>query len=391
MFTRSFGVELEVLRAHSVTALRDTANMLTAAGIPCELVPYGGAHRVHSTWKVTHDGSVGGPQHSGMEVVSPPLHGPEGLEEACRVADLLKRSGHSVNKSCGMHVHVHVAPLTQSAKNRLAVDYARQEKIIDSLLPPSRRGAKAANGYACTVANVKTEDIMRVTTATQLATVMANGGMVRTGRRTRRRFNSTKYVKLNFTPHYTYGTVEFRHHSGTVESQKVRQWVKFCLRMVNKAKESAERNDPIETETGTRTVTVRARTIRPGTKLAIVADLLLRQEGTTRAEAMAATGWPSISMQDNARQLGLVLRSTRGFGGTLRYFGARPEAGETETVVSRTVVRPTLEGLLDSLGMPEEDKAYWRARQAMFARHSTGDSEEPMVPAFTAPTLTVNP
>ena len=142
----------------------------------------------------------------------------------------------------------------------------------------------------------------------------------------------------------------------------------------------AERNDPIETEAGTRTVQVRARTVRPGTKLAIVAELLLREQGTTRAEAMAATGWPSISMQDNARQLGLVLRTARGFGGTLRYFGARPEAGATETVVARTVVRPTLEGLLESLGMPEEDKAYWRNRQALFARHSTGDCEEADAP-----------
>jgi hypothetical protein len=384
MFTRSFGVELEVLRPYSALALRDTANMITAAGIPCELVPYGGAHRVHSTWKVTHDGSVSGPAHAGMEVVSPPLTGPEGLEEACRVADLLKASGHSVNKTCGMHVHVYVAPLPQGAKNRLAVDYARNERIIDSLLPPSRRGARAANGYANTVANVKTEDIMQVTTATQLATVMAHGGMTRQGRR--RRYNSTKYVKLNFTPHYTYGTVEFRHHSGTVESMKVRQWVRFCLRMVHKAKESAERNDPVETESGTRTVAVRARTVRPGTKLAIVAGLLLREEGTTRAEAMAATGWPSISMQDNARQLGLVLRSTRGFGGTLRYFGARPDGGAV-TVTARTVTRPTLEGLLGSLGMPDEDKAYWRDRQALFARHSTGDSEEPMPVAF--PTLAI--
>jgi Putative amidoligase enzyme len=380
MFTRSFGVELEVLRPYSTTAYYDTVRMIKAAGIPCELVPYGSAHQVHSTWKVTYDGTVVGAGLTGMEVVSPPLHGPEGLEEACKVADLLKASGHSVNTSCGMHVHVHVAPLPQSAKNRLAVDYARHEKIIDSLLPPSRRGARAAGGYACTVANVKIEDIMAVTTATQLATVMARGGQLRQGRR--RRYHSTKYVKLNFTPHYTYGTVEFRHHSGTVESQKVRQWVRFCLRMVHKAKESAERNDPIETETATRTVAVRARTVRPGTKLAIVAGLLLREEGTTRAEAMAATGWPSISMQDNARQLGLVLRSTRGFGGTLRYYGARPEAGAVQTVTARTVARPSLDGLLDSLGMPEGDKAYWHTRQALFARHSTGDSEEPL-PAFT--------
>jgi len=393
MFTRSYGVELECIAPQNPggesAAFRATAQLLIAAGIPCEIVPYGAAHRVHTNWKVTHDGSVrqtvGGRPGSGMEVVSPPLTGPEGVEQVKKVCALLHGNGHFVNQTCGMHVHVYVAPMPGDAKARLAVHYARNEKVIDRLLPPSRRGAAAGSGYCRSIAHAETAVIMGETRSMEsLAQVLAGAGRRPGYGRRRRRYDSytTKYVKLNFTPHSSYGTVEFRHHSGTVEAEKAEQWIKFCLRMVARAARASANNDPVEGMVQRRLARMGSGNVRPGTKLAIIVDLLTREEGCTRAEAMAATEWPSISMQANARAAGLELRQTTGLGGVVRYWGARPDAAAAAPETPATVMapaRPTLEGLLESLDMPEADKVYWRGRYAKFAARDGGD--DTIVPA----------
>jgi hypothetical protein len=65
-----------------------------------------------------------------------------------------------------------------------------------------------------------------------------------------------------------------------------------------------------------------ARQARAGgpSKREIVAALLTRPEGTTTAEILAATGWPSVSVPAQAKASGLTLTQTRD-GRSTRYFG----------------------------------------------------------------------
>jgi hypothetical protein len=62
-------------------------------------------------------------------------------------------------------------------------------------------------------------------------------------------------------------------------------------------------------------------TREPGapSKKEVVKNLLLRPEGTTAAEIMAATGWPSVSVPQQARSAGLTLRMEKD-GRSTRYF-----------------------------------------------------------------------
>ena len=59
-----------------------------------------------------------------------------------------------------------------------------------------------------------------------------------------------------------------------------------------------------------------------GSKAAMIAELLLRPDGCTTAEVLAASGWPAVSMPAQARTAGLVLRKER-VDGVLRYYGTR--------------------------------------------------------------------
>lgn len=56
-------------------------------------------------------------------------------------------------------------------------------------------------------------------------------------------------------------------------------------------------------------------------KVQIVADLLRRPSGCTTADVLAATGWPSVSMPQQAKAAGLNLRQEKE-GRTTRYFAA---------------------------------------------------------------------
>lgn len=60
---------------------------------------------------------------------------------------------------------------------------------------------------------------------------------------------------------------------------------------------------------------------RPGTKTALVADMLRRPEGCTAAEVMAACSWPAVSMPQQAKAAGLKLRKEKD-GKVSRYWAA---------------------------------------------------------------------
>lgn len=64
-----------------------------------------------------------------------------------------------------------------------------------------------------------------------------------------------------------------------------------------------------------------AKGIRPGSKLETIVGMLKRKEGCTAAEVLAATGWPSVSMPQQARAAGLTLKTEKE-GRTTRYRAA---------------------------------------------------------------------
>lgn len=68
------------------------------------------------------------------------------------------------------------------------------------------------------------------------------------------------------------------------------------------------------------------KTIRPGSKLEIVAGLLTRKEGCTLADVLRETGWPSCSMPQMANSAGLALRRDKAKGEPTRYFGSSAAA-----------------------------------------------------------------
>lgn len=201
----TFGVEMEcfVNRGAIASAAERT-------GMAYEYEGYN--HRDgHSYFKFTTDGSVQG-MADPIECVSPVLAGTDGkrmLKNACKT---LNTANAKVNHTCGLHVHIGAAKLTEKQYCNVFVNYMYLEAVIDTFMAESRRGNNAY--YAATLQDHK----YGLTNATTIAHVRNTLG--------------SRYHKVNAESFARHKTIEFRQHAGTTNYDKIINWVNFCGKLV---------------------------------------------------------------------------------------------------------------------------------------------------------------
>ncbi len=153
----------------------------------------------------------------GIECVSPVLKGASGRKALKACCDTLNAAGAVVNKTCGLHVHIGAADLTEQAYANVFYNYAQLELLIDSFMAPSRR--RNANGY-CKSINDKAARLATCTTREDVQRVL--------------RFD--RYHKVNPQSWHAHKTIEFRHHQGSTCFEKIDMWVRFCGKLVEWSK-----------------------------------------------------------------------------------------------------------------------------------------------------------
>ena len=224
------------------------------------------------------------------EIVLPPLapcdFAWDYIKKICRVlSDVNAR----VNSSCGLHVHIGNAPLldnispTQfcgdsirhtSNTNRyisgcygepmdvvevkdLMMRYTRQQSVVNTMFPRSR-----TNNRYC--APLSLSRIENANTIQQLT--------------------FGKFTAINLQT-WSNGTIEFRQASGTIEADKIINWVKFLLNLVDHT-----RNERVEN--GNRTIdhNTPEQPFRRGARVGVQYNMMRSDGGATTQEIMDATG-----------------------------------------------------------------------------------------------------
>lgn len=205
-FDRTFGVEMEIIH-ESESKIRSA---IRNAGVECEIEGYNHDTRTH--WKIVSDASVDG----GFEVVSPVLKGRGGLSELEKVCNALVNAGARIRKCCGLHVHLGTDDFKTDIRvwKNLYKNYAALERTIDSFMPLSRRHNQYCRSMRVCDWNAKIESAANL----RMLESAVTGG--------------SRYFKLNSQSYWRHKTVEFRQHSGSVEFEKVRNWILFCARFV---------------------------------------------------------------------------------------------------------------------------------------------------------------
>ena len=207
---RTFGVEIEFIgNAGTVEGA------VRRAGVNCSAEIYN--HTTRGYWKIVTDGSVMG-NGEGLEMVSPPLKGQEGLDELEKVCKAMAEAGVRINKTCGLHVHHDANDFTEKTFKNIIKIYRRFEGTIDTLVSQSRRAN--ANTYCKSLldnreygpALMQSDSVMDIISRTP-----------------------DRYRKLNLKSYTTHGTIEFRQHQGTAEFIKIANWIKLTQAMVERA------------------------------------------------------------------------------------------------------------------------------------------------------------
>ena len=335
----TFGIEIE---CYTNRSRDEVAAAITAQGL--EAFDAGYSHQTTRQWKVVRDGSLS--SGSGVEVVSPVLRGADGFDQVRKVCAALATVNARVDRTCGFHVHVGVRDFaTVDFMKRLAVDYAHFENVIDMVMPASRRGS--ANTYCCSMR----EFIAAINAARSMDSLQS--------------VLTTRYTKLNLTSFWRHGTVEFRQHGGTTEADKMINWVKLCLRMVDTAR--TLRN--VETVTETVDVPARQQNWNHARYTARRAfNLCARPEGASIAEIDAQLGTSRYDINMAARRYGVTITKRR-MGSTIRYFIVTLSEARQEqrvTTIYRQTQPATLDGLMAHTGAASNEVAYFTGRYSAF-------------------------
>jgi Putative amidoligase enzyme len=328
----TFGVELECYLPEGRNMRQATEAVSRRIGEPVNAESYN--HATRPCWKAVTDGSLGD-YNRGVEFVSPVLRGEAGLAQLEAVCEALQDFGCTVNRSCGMHVHVGVAGQQVDFFKTLVKLYSVYEPVIDAFMPPSRRASN--NSYCKSMTSASAAAIDRAANLDALILV-AHPGPV----------DNRRYHKLNLVAFNRHRTVEFRQHSGTLDARKARLWTVTCMRMVEAAIRGVNPVAATQTTSGPR------NRAKAGSKAHLIGDMLLRPEGVTRTEIIAATGWPSVSIPQQAGICGIEFTTQR-TGREVRYFArAAAEATPAQPI--------TLQGFCELIGADETERQYLRAR-----------------------------
>ncbi len=220
-FDRKFGIEIEAYGVEKRIVIR----AINEAGVECHDESYNHDTRRH--WKIVSDGSLTG-QYA-FEIVSPILEGENGLAQLRTVSEVLVRLQVKINRTCGLHVHFDAEMMTLPTWKNLLFNYASLEDIIDTMMPQSRRGDVNTYCKSLKIANLNTK-LNAATTIQQVTAIFPS-----------------RYHKVNTQAYSRHKTVEFRQHSGTIEAEKMVNWIIFLHNLVSFSENNKVENATFET------------------------------------------------------------------------------------------------------------------------------------------------
>jgi hypothetical protein len=221
---RTFGVEIEYVGTPTKLVVAEAIEQVVG-----EHVHVTGYHSPHcyrcnqvvryDKWKVCHDGSLHGRgdglQSTTGEVVSPVLKGEAGLDTLKKVLAAMRSVGCKTNVRCGLHVHIGVQDITVNGLQRLAHNYETVQSEIYSWMPSRRVTGTYSKPWLPSWSGSLAQGLKAFKEGQRHCSL------------------GDKYRGLNLLPIMKIGTVEFRHHQGSVDTNLIAPWVRFCLGFVD--------------------------------------------------------------------------------------------------------------------------------------------------------------
>lgn len=167
--------------------------------------------RSFSAFRIKRDQSIKG--KNPYEIVTPILKGADGFGKLKHLCSELDYCMSEVNESCGLHVHIDASDMTFTEIMNLLLAYQNDESYIDAKMHPSRR--ENMNHTCRTLQGI---DFRTAKCMDDLLSIFPD-----------------RYYKVNILALQKYGTIEFRHHHGTIDYEEIHSWILFLMKMMKSA------------------------------------------------------------------------------------------------------------------------------------------------------------
>lgn len=187
---------------------------------------------------LVEDGSI---PDEGCEINTNPLAGDLFPVSMDNLANVLKRSGASVNSSCGLHAHIDASDYSQFDLRRLVMVWTMVERTMFDLAGKSRICNQyckpSALDYAALLAE-RNPKKWRAGVTRALYNGEANAA-IRSHKHNK--YHPSRYYALNLHSFFFRKTVEFRLHEARTEAHIIRNWPLVCGHIVEYAMRSTEK------------------------------------------------------------------------------------------------------------------------------------------------------
>ena len=197
------------------------------AGVEIECIHDWGGLSVPDGWRIVSDTSISDEQLGAEYVMTKPLNGNRLLEKIEELTKFIFTTGGYVDRSCGLHIHINGLDMElEQMKNCLAIGKSMETWIYD-MLPADRKYSR----YSKPLPDFDVKELMNVSTYNEFVRFWyytISNTSISTGK-----YNESRYRGFNVHSRFINGTIEFRHHHGTLNFLTIEQWLSLCMAVVD--------------------------------------------------------------------------------------------------------------------------------------------------------------
>tara|TARA_R100001377_G_scaffold84073_1_gene66837 strand:+ start:901 stop:2391 length:1491 start_codon:yes stop_codon:yes gene_type:complete len=189
--------------------------------------------------RAVYDGST-----DGLEYVSGVLQGNTGVNNMEYMCSHLNDEGAKIDRKCGVHIHVGGAEFNRRFSIMVLKLCLAIEDDVYKLLPESRQGNTYCKKLPADLVDRLNFNNYRETLGTIIQSNSIDKDYNKKKAHPGGRYNSQRYYWANITNYSTTtgtNTIEFRPHSGSLDFNKIYNWLLVCMSIVKFAENNQRR------------------------------------------------------------------------------------------------------------------------------------------------------
>jgi len=174
-------------------------------------------------WRSAYDGSLNASSsdYEAIELISKPANGDKLNSNIDSLIEWRDEYNADVNTSCGFHVHIDATDTDWIDLKSIAMVTKHIEPYLYKMMPPSR-----SNSRWCRKIHLSFNELKGFSSEGDFVQSWYDNNI------SREKYNDIRYCGLNLHARFYLGSIEFRHHSGTMNKEKITNWIKICNSIV---------------------------------------------------------------------------------------------------------------------------------------------------------------